>query len=307
MQDTASFPTGTFSKMRYRPVKRPDDMAALDELFEIVHESDGHRPIGEHKYLDLLHADPERATGLVAVEDDEIVGYLAVTQTQQPEVWAMEIALHPMHRSLGDIRSILHAGVERAGPGARLLRMWAYQPRYVQVLDEMGFETERELRQLRRRLPLDERFEMPRGIDVRSFRPGVDDDVWLQVNNAAFAGHPENGAWTREILEDRKRQDWFDVDGFRMAWEGDELVGFCWTKMHEGAVGEIYVIAVAPAHRRRGIGAALVSDGLRYLEGERGAEVGMLYVDADNLTANALYGRLGFRLDHVDRALVKRL
>jgi ribosomal protein S18 acetylase RimI-like enzyme len=64
---------------------------------------------------------------------------------------------------------------------------------------------------------------------------------------------------------------------------------------------------VAPGHQRRGIGAALVSEGLRDLAERRGAEVGMLYVDADNTAGNALYGQIGFRLDHVDRALVKRL
>lgn len=293
--------------MRYRPVKRPEDVSALDELFEIAHESDGHRPIGEHKYLDLLHADPGRETGIVAIEDSEIVGYLAVSETQQPHVWAMEVALHPMHRSRSEIRSILRAGLDRIGPDARLVRMWAFQPHLVEVLDEMGFVTERELRQLRCRLPLEERFELPPGIVLRRFRPGQDEEAWLRVNNAAFAGHPENGAWTREILEHRKRQPWFDPEGFLMAWEDRELVGFCWTKMHDGGMGEIYVIAVAPGHQRRGIGAALVSEGLGDLEQRRGAEMGMLYVDADNTAGIALYERLGFRLDHVDRALVKRL
>lgn len=292
--------------MRYRPVKRPEDVSALDELFEIAHESDGHRPIGEHKYLDLLHADPGRETGIVAIEDSEIVGYLAVSETQQPHAWAMEVALHPMHRSRSEIRSILQAGLDRIGPDARLVRMWAFQPHLVEVLDEMGFVAERELRQLRCRLPLEERFELPPGIVLRPFRPGRDEEAWLRVNNAAFAGHPENGAWTREILEDRKRQRWFDPEGFLMAWEDRELVGFCWTKMHDGGLGEIYVIAVAPGHRRRGIGAALVSEGLGDLEERRGAKVGMLYVDADNTAGIALYERLGFRLDHVDRALVKR-
>lgn len=292
--------------MRYRPVKRPEDVSALDELFEIAHESDGHRPIGEHKYLDLLHADPGRETGIVAIEDSEIVGYLAVSETQQPHAWAMEVALHPMHRSRSEIRSILQAGLDRIGPDARLVRMWAFQPHLVEVLDEMGFVAERELRQLRCRLPLEERFELPPGIVLRPFRPGRDEEAWLRVNNAAFAGHPENGAWTREILEDRKRQQWFDPEGFLMAWEDRELVGFCWTKMHDGGLGEIYVIAVAPGHRRRGIGAALVSEGLGDLEERRGAKVGMLYVDADNTAGIALYERLGFRLDHVDRALVKR-
>lgn len=295
--------------MRYRPVRRPEDVDALDDLFELVFDADGHRPIGEHKYLDLLHADRDRETGMVGEADGRIVAYLALSETQEPDTWAMEIALHPMHRSRADVRGLVDAGLERIrrSGGGRQVRVWAYQPRYVEVLEEAGFEPERELRQLRRRLPIEPGHPFPPGVEIRPFRPGEDDETWLRVNNAAFAGHPENGSWTQEILDDRKRQDWFDPDGFRMAWDGDELAGFCWTKMHEDRVGEIYVIAVAPGHRRRGIGAALVCEGLRYLAEVRGAAFGMLYVDADNDAALRLYRRLGFRLDHLDRSLTKRL
>jgi mycothiol synthase len=142
---------------------------------------------------------------------------------------------------------------------------------------------------------------------VCAFRPEVDEAAWLRVNNAAFAGHPENGAWTEEILDDRKGQSWFDPDGFRMAWEGPTLVGFCWTKVHDDGVGEIYVIAVSPAAQGRGLGRALVLEGLRHLAEDRRLSRAMLYVDSGNESALELYQKLGFRLDHVDRALVRDL
>lgn len=303
--------------MHLRDVAVPDDLDALERLFEVVTECDGHRPIGEHKYLDLLHPQPERVRGLVGEHDGHPVSYLAISPTQEEGTWAMELAVHPLHRSRSEVSQLVEAGLARVEEaGGKRVRVWAFQPNFVEVLESLGFEPERELRQLRRPLPAGEDPEFPPGVEVRGFRLGIDEETWLAVNNAAFAGHPENGSWTREILEDRKRQAWFDPDGFRMAWEGSDLVGFCWTKLHDGErgelvtdhpVGEIYVIAVAPHARGRGLGKALVLEGLRYLAEEAGATTGMLYVDVGNTAGLRLYASLGFRLDHVDRSLIREL
>ncbi|MFP5333566.1 MAG: GNAT family N-acetyltransferase, partial [Acidimicrobiia bacterium] len=138
------------------------------------------------------------------------------------------------------------------------------------------------------------------------FRPGRDEEAWLAANNAAFWWHPENGAWTLDILSDRMAQQWFDPEAFVVVWAGEELAGFCWTKPHD-AMGEIYVIAVAPAFQGRGLGRFLTVRGLEVIYRHLGFETGMLYMDADNAPAARLYSSLGFRLHHVDRSLVRRL
>lgn len=294
--------------MNLRPVRRPDDLPSLDALFETITECDGHAPIGEHKYLDLLHSEPDHVTGLVCEDGGVPVAYVAVGPTQEPGTWAIEPALHPLHRDRRTTRRVVDAGVGRAlEAGADRVRCWAFLPNLVTVLEDAGFRPERELRQMRITLPVRPRPSFPAGVEILPFRPGVDDESWLRVNNAAFRGHPENGSWTQEVLLDRRRQPWFDPAGFRMAWEGDSLVGFCWTKVHEDGVGEIYVIGVEPGNQGRGLGRALVLEGLRHLADDRDITRGMLYVDAGNDAALTLYEQLGFRLDHVDRSLVRDL
>ena len=291
--------------MKLRPVNPAVDLPALDRLFDLAAECDGHRPIGEHKYLDLIHPDPDGVAGIVAEVDAHVVAYVAIGHMPETNTCAMELALHPLHRDLETMETMIGAGVERVRTVCgSAVRIWAFQPNIASSLERMGFSEERELRQLRRPLPHEDLPRFRSDVRVEAFIPGTDEQAWLEVNNRAFAGHPENGRWTMEVLEDRMRQPWFSARGVRMAWIDGELAGFCWTKRHDDELGEVYIIGVDPAFRRHGLGRALVLEGMRHLAGEGMSSV-MLYVDADNGAGLALYDQLGFRLDHIDRAFVK--
>jgi mycothiol synthase len=291
--------------MLLRPVNPAVDLPVLDQLFDLAAECDGHRPIGEHKYLDLIHPDPAGIGGIVAEVDARVVAYVAIGHMPETNTCAMELALHPMHRDLETMKTMIGAGVDRVrAVCGSVVRIWAFQPHIAAVLEGMGFTEERELRQLRRLLPPKASADFRPDVEVEAFVPGRDEGAWLEVNNRAFAGHPENGRWTLEVLEDRMRQPWFDAEGVRMAWIDGDLAGFCWTKRHDNELGEVYVIAVAPGFQGAGLGRALVLEGMRHMS-ERGLSSVMLYVDADNRAGLALYHRLGFRLDHIDRAFVK--
>ena len=79
---------------------------------------------------------------------------------------------------------------------------------------------------------------------------------------------------------------------------GEEIVGFCWTKIHQDFVnqdpiGELYVIGVDPSESGKGIGKAVCTEGLIYLK-EKGIKQAMLYVYDDNEAGKGLYKSLGF-------------
>jgi mycothiol synthase len=165
---------------------------------------------------------------------------------------------------------------------------------------ECGFRRWRELWQMRCPLPA-----APSTLPVRAFTD-ADADAFLEVNNRAFAWHPEQGNMTREGLARRQAEPWYDPRGFLLHERDGRLAGFCWTKVHpatadDPALGEIYAIAVDPDFHGQGIGVPLTLAGLQWLAA-RGPRTGMLYVEHDNDAAVATYRRIGFTVHHADRA-----
>src|SRR5690606_19188748 len=193
------------------------------------------------------------------------------------------------------------AAVTAAAAGAKRLVL-AVEPaerRHEELAERLGLRLQRVLLQLRRSLPLDEHA----AIDVRAFVPGQDERVWLDVNNRAFAWHPDQGGWTLEDLERTMAEPWFDPQGFLLHEQDGRMAGSGWTKGHadtEPPLGEIFVIAVDPDFHGRGLGRQLALAGLDWLAG-RGLTVAMLYVEADNEPARRLYEQIGFTTHHEKR------
>ena len=292
------------------------DQACLDEIVDLIETTakiEGHRPVGEHKYAHLA-VGATGWTGVLARDDGgTLVGY-AHTRWNEPDAdprVAIEVVVHPDHRYEGRVASALldeaRAVVARAGGGT--VWLWVHRvddPRKT-LAAELGFAVQRELAFMTRRL--DDAVEpvaLPPGVELRPYRPGIDDDELLRVNNAAFAGHPENGDWDAGELAGRRALPWFVADDALLAWRGNTLLGFHWTKWHghdseevpaHEPVGEVYILAVDPAAQGTGLGRGLLAAGLEHLAG-RGCTIAVLYVDRASAGALRLYERAGFTVEY---------
>jgi ribosomal protein S18 acetylase RimI-like enzyme len=85
-----------------------------------------------------------------------------------------------------------------------------------------------------------------------------------------------------------------DVQTVRAAFLGEEPVGLSMLKVLDGKAGYVYYVAVASAHRGKGIGSRLVRDAVAYLTSSEVKEV-YASVGEDNVESNALFRGNGFR------------
>lgn len=301
-----------------------EDMAAVTHLVDAATEADGIRPLSEHVTLHLRYGGegPDRNILLFAPARDgasdgtrdgggALVGYAHLDPTDEVAGAAAEVVVHPEHRRHGYGRQLVRAAESLSTDGR--LRLWAHgdHPAARALASSLGYREVRRLYQMRRSLnsPLPAA-ELPDGVELRAFRPGADEERWLALNARAFRDHPEQGAWTMRDLRSRMREAWFDPEGFLLAEDTGTrdqhgrpaLVAFHWTKVHGGdagdghghePIGEVYVVGVDPERQGHGLGRAVTLAGLRWLRG-KGLPQAMLYVEADNAAALAVYRGLGF-------------
>ncbi|WP_026555803.1 mycothiol synthase [Arthrobacter sp. 35W] len=289
----------------------------IDALVAAAAEADGNPPLSEQTLVELRsgggtavdvltlatyapedHSDPATAAdlaGIAVVVSHEGAGVL-------------EVVVHPTYRNQG-VGALLVDAL-KAHRGLANLTAWSHgnHEAAADLAARYGFGAIRELWRMRLARPAAgapalEPAELPDGVTLRTFVPGQDEDAWLAANAAAFAHHPEQGSMTAADLRARMDEPWFDPAGFFLATRAgdggsERILGFHWTKVHAAlgqhpAMGEVYVVGVAPEAQGLGLGKALTVAGIRHLQ-QAGLAAIMLYVDADNTAAVALYRKLGF-------------
>jgi mycothiol synthase len=276
-----------------------DEQRRIRELIAAAKQADGVAPVGDQVVRELPH---DRTRHLVAVDGDEVIGYLNLTQ--DPAM--AELVVHPDARRRGIGSAMARTGLSEGGDDARIWAHGNLEPARATAA-ALDLVVVRELLQMRRPLTDLPPVTVPDGVRIRTYSGPADDAELLRVNNAAFAWHPEQSGWTEDHVAERRAEPWFDPAGLFMAVDAhtDKLLGFHWTKVHSQDLGEVYVVGVDPAAQGRGVGATLTLVGLHHLAerlSDSAQPTVMLYVEADNSAAVKTYERLGFTVFRVDAA-----
>jgi mycothiol synthase len=291
-----------------------EEQQQIHELATAASEFDGVAPVGEQVLRELAHRRTEhllvsgpRPDGSGA-GSEVIVGYLNLSPSQEDVLGMAELVVHPHARRRGIGARMVRAALSKS---AGQNRFWAHgtlEPAQA-TASALGLRPVRELIQMRRSLNGVIAPVVPDGVHIRTYAGAADDAEVLRVNNAAFAGHPEQSGWTAADLAERRRERWFDPEGVFLAFDErtDTLLGFHWTKVHPepSGLGEVYVVGVDPSAQGSGLGGLLTAVGVaflaRRLAGMAQPTV-MLYVESDNTVALRTYRRLGFTQYSVDTA-----
>ena len=279
------------------PQLTADQRCAVLELDDRFRRDHGREGLVEQARFALVAGNP--AIHLLSFERDDLTGYAQVTLSERDAIVEF----------LGSSPSsdLIDAAVHVARRADRAPALWLHGLD-VSESDPFGsaFVVDRSILRLHRSTSGVATPTLPPGFSIRPFEMGLDDEAWLALNARSFAELPDQGSWGPHDLEQRFGAAWFDPDGFLVLESNSQMIGFCWTKLHDEepeAIGEIYVIGVDPEQAGQGLGRSLVEAGIAHLAARAIHDV-ILYVDADNAAARRLYDHLGFDTKWVDERFV---
>lgn len=278
------------------------------DLIKRTTSFDNTPPIAEHILLHLRHGGDKADSHLLLEQNNQVIGYAHIDQTDLVAGPSVELVVDPANRGTDIGNQILGEVIKICG---KHIRLWVHgeQAATYELASANNFKKIRTVLQMSKQLQqITQTAENEHGVSIRCFLPGIDDKSWLELNNRAFKGHPEQGGWDETDLAHRLNEDWFDASGFFIAEKNNAIIGAIWTKIHGAtshdhgreqkkhdhpAIGEIYVTAVDPLFSGQGVGKRLTVTALNYLK-YKGLSKAILYVDQENTAARKLYEGLGF-------------
>ena len=274
-------------------------------LIRAAHDFDGTPPIAEHVLLHLRHGGDKSDSHIVFESDNQVIAYAHLDTTDLIAGPSVEAVVHPNHRGKGLGALILKEAIKVCGDKTRI---WSHGDFPAAKAIAESLKLERLWSNLLMSKSLGDIEPVKSKYPIRTFMPDLDNQTFLSLNNKVFANYPDQGGWGEDDLKVRLNEEWFQKEGFFVAEDKGELIGFCWTKIHgahthshsggdddhgHDALGEIYVLAVNPDYKGQGVGRDLTITGLNYLK-YQGLNNVMLYVGVENKPAFNLYKSLGF-------------
>lgn len=274
-------------------------------LIKAAHDFDGTPPIAEHVLLHLRHGGDKSDSHIVFEENNQVIAYAHLDATDLVAGPSVEAVVHPNHRGKGLGSLILKEAIKVCGDKTRI---WSHGDLPAAKAIAASLKLERIWSNLLMNKSLGDIQPVTSKYPIRTFISDFDNQAFLSLNNKVFANYPDQGGWSEDDLKVRLNEEWFQKEGFFVAEDKGELIGFCWTKIHgahthshsgedddhgHDALGEIYVLALNPDYKGQGVGRDLTITGLNYLK-YQGLNNVMLYVGVENKPAFNLYKSLGF-------------
>ncbi|HLY27926.1 MAG TPA: GNAT family N-acetyltransferase [Aggregatilineales bacterium] len=296
-----------------------DDVAGIHSLIVAELRADYADPVlpsleDTHARLQGPALDLKTDTWLVIAPNGDCAAYAEVANRLEQEPWlrlrAMPLVVvspdyhgHGMGTYLLDLTEQWALSRMAAAPAEAQVTMWtrvsARNESARHVLEGAGYTLTRTFQTMQIDLSEAEdlQLELPDvpGIEIRAFRPGLDEQLAYEADEEAFVDEWGKTPRTFEVWARRLgMHDQFDASLWFLAWDeqAGEVAGAAFCEALPGH-GWIHHVGVRRPWRRQGIGTALT---LRCLSEfyRRGQYLVRLNVDADSLTgANILYEQLG--------------
>jgi mycothiol synthase len=244
----------------------------------------------------------------VQLWEDEQGNLLGFAIAQTPWL-TLDYAVHPAAREPGLEERLLAWGLER-WPHLMAERGWRYslfvevredQAERIALLERLGFVLD-DWHTLHLSQPLAGSFPtpaVPEGFSIRPLAGEAEAEACAALHRAAFGTQNMTNGWRRRTLEMPQYVPELDLVVVDPA---GALAGFClcWLSQrgydaNGSAAGQIEPMGVRPDLQQRGLGRALLLEGLRRLQA-RGATTAYVDSDGENDASHALYESVGFRI-----------
>ena len=279
------------------------DVAQLTVAFNEINGTVGTESENDVDFMRRYLSQPScrgEDNAFVAQQGDQLIGFAVVFPELRIGRTVASGGVLGSYRGRGAGRMLLRRSVEHArGLGANVLHVQAPSDDEVAggLLRSEALHKVRTYQTLRWESDSFEPPPIPTGYRPRPFVLGRDEERLAELQNAAFEGSWGFCPNTTEEVHARVRLGWSFPDGIVMLYDRDRPAAYNWTlrpRQDGASIGWISMTGVHPEYRGKGLGDAVIGEGIDLL---RSAGVGRieLEVDSANMAARSLYRKAGFK------------
>lgn len=232
----------------------------------------------------------------VVIRAGSLIGYMDILTEPGIGRVILDCWLHPEHRRKGLATKLLGDAMRRAGEaGAKIAHVHIKEDNAVakMVLPRLSFECVRRFLEFKLDMTRLRQQETNQASQkCRHLKRGEEKKITL-IQNRCFTGTWGYNPNTVATITYRTHLSHFSPEDIILTYEGDKLIGYCWTEITGEGEGRIYMLGVDPDYRGKGIGRRLLLAGLAHLR-NKGIRVAVLTTDSENQPACDLYRSAGF-------------